>query len=609
MNTSKLFKSILLFLVCSFWRNICLFIILGLVFTSSTQPELKPLLGDYGKQSHLEHDEDLDPLVIKLNDLRLNSRMWHICGSNSWEDLKHFLPEAKMASLSVWAILIPPYQSSPINPDCTYSEPFAEDYILWAKEIAKLSLRYSNLVGYGIDNFQENTDLGYFTQTYIDSMIAAGKSINPLLQFINTNASANIYYVDKGATGNGSGSDWTNAATSVSALDWSILQAGDTVYISGGEVSKIYPKDKIEYKAVNGRPIVVTKGWENGHNGKVVFQQTEPVAINDWERYSFYVRTCKNIKITGLTFNSTVPDSSENYAASIIKVKECENIIIDKCHIVSPANGYGININGIGGKQSKFISITNNLIETLETDSSPYGQDPIWIGNNFGGHIITGNILIHRGESDNVSLDIIQMHREGSPENYEMIIANNFMYAPRKDTKRNRAVYMDQMKSHRLLFCNNLMVLNTQQNSGFLKIRTDDTCRASARVFNNTGIGGSDGDHAWWYESIDTVIMKNNISIFDSVGFTHVMFGGDGIYNVSYINWTQWQNKWGFDANSDTGYINFTNLWGTDILDYLTSTGRDAGVDLSAYFTTDLRKVKRPKGAGWDKGALESSAD
>jgi hypothetical protein len=562
--------------------------------------------------------------------------MWHICGSNSWEDLKNFLPEAKMAGLSVWAILIPPYQSPPVNPDCLYSEPFGEDYIRWAKEIAKLSLRYSNLIGYGIDNYQENIDLGYLTQTYIDSIISTGKSINPLLQFINTNTLPSIYYVDKDATGDGSGSNWTNAATSVSALDWSRIQAGDTIYISGGEVSKIYPKDKIEYIAVIGHPVVVTKGWENGHNGEVVFQQTEPVAINDWERYSFYVRTCKNIKITGLTFNSTVPDSSENYAGSIVKVKECENIIIDKCHIVSPANGYGININGIGGNQSKFITITNNLIETLETVSSTYGQDPIWIGNNFGGHTITGNILIHRGESDNVSLDIIQMHREGSPENYEMIIANNFMYALRKDTKRNRAVYMDQMKSHRLLFYNNLMVLNTQQNSGFLKIRTDDTCRASARVFNNTGIGGSDRDYAWWYANVDTVIMKNNISIFDSVGFTHIMFGGTGIYNVdsididynhyftlggteyhiaqtqadtgSYINWTQWQN-WGYDANSDTGSISFTNLWGTDILDYLTTTGRDAGVDLSAYFKTDIRSVIRPKGAAWDKGALESSAD
>ncbi len=428
-----------------------------------------------------------------------------------------------------------------------------------------------------------------------------------------------------------------NASNTVKDLTWASITGGDTVYISGGEVSKIYPKDKIENKAVTGHPVVVTKGWENGHNGEVVFQQTEPVAINEWERYSFYVRTCKNIKITGLTFNSTVTDSSENYAGSIFKVKESENIIIDKCHIVSPANGYGININGVGGKQSKFITITNNLIETLETDSSPYGQDPIWIGNNFGGHTITGNIMIHRGESSNVHLDIIQMHREGSPDNYEMIIANNFMYAPRKETTHNRAVYMDQMKSNRLLFYNNLIVLNTQHNKGFLKFRADDTCRTSVRVFNNTGIGGSDGDYAWWFGNIDTVIMKNNISIFDSVGFTHVMFGGNGIYNVdsiqidynhyytlggtgyhiaqtqadtgSYISWTQWQNNWGFDANSDTGSISFTNLWGTDILDYLTTTGRDAGVDLSAYFITDIRSVIRPQGAAWDKGAVESSSD
>ena len=41
----------------------------------------------------------------------------------------------------------------------------------------------------------------------------------------------NVWYVDLDATGDGSGSDWTNASTTVSGLNWNAIGAGDTVYV------------------------------------------------------------------------------------------------------------------------------------------------------------------------------------------------------------------------------------------------------------------------------------------------------------------------------------------------------------------------------------------
>lgn len=624
------------FFVSYFGRGICLLIIIGLVCSSSTQTELKSSTRDFGIQPHLENHTDPDQLVDQLNNLQVNSYMWLICGFNSWEDLKIFLPEAKMAGISVGAILIPPYQSPPVNPDCPYSEPFEQDYVRWAEEIAKLSLRYSNLIGYGIDNLQENIELGNLTQTYIDSIITTGKSINPLLQFINSEPpkSYHIWYVDRDASGNGNGESWVNASNTVKDLTWASITGGDTVYISGGEVSKIYPKDKIENKAVTGHPVVVTKGWENGHNGEVVFQQTDPVAINGWERYTFYVRTCENIKITGLTFSTAVSDAYNGRA--ILKIKQCENVIIDNNSIYSNGNGTAVNINGNPDDPSRKLIITNNYIEVGSHPLDDYPKDCMWIGNNHGGHTITGNTFItHAIWSDDRHPDIIQMYREGSDDNYQMTIANNFMMYDNNTTTHAQSVYMEDMGSNRILYYNNIIVMNGIKNRGFVCDGINESVNLSIRAFNNTHIKDGHSSTLFWATNIDTLIMKNNIFYSDSLVHSMILLGIDSLNEIDYIDvdynhyytseglegsnlfrskwgsslsWTEWQTL-GYDANGDTGSISFTNLWGTDILDYLTTTGRDTGVDLSGYFTTDIRSVIRPQGAAWDKGAVESSSD
>ena len=89
--------------------------------------------------------------------------------ANAWEDLQSYLPEAKMAGTSVIIELLPPSECPPINTAGNYSEPYRLDFTTWVKEIAKLSLRYSNLKGYGIENLLQNINLGYLSQTYVNN--------------------------------------------------------------------------------------------------------------------------------------------------------------------------------------------------------------------------------------------------------------------------------------------------------------------------------------------------------------------------------------------------------------------------------------------------------
>ena len=93
-------------------------------------------------------------ILLFVYPIHAQTTTYNIDKANAWEDLQTYLPEAKMNGTSVYVSLLPPSECPPINPTGVYSEPYELDFINWAKEIAKLSLRYSNLKGYGIKNLQ-----------------------------------------------------------------------------------------------------------------------------------------------------------------------------------------------------------------------------------------------------------------------------------------------------------------------------------------------------------------------------------------------------------------------------------------------------------------------
>ncbi len=141
-----------------------------------------PVLGDYDAELRAADGHVDSALMVKrLQDLGANTYMWLIWHSpDDWEDLQAFLPLARQAGIRVWVYLVPHSES---GPDYPYSEPFRLDYIRWAQEIAKLSLKNPNLVGYVIDDFRANMSPGRFTPDYIRRMTRAGKTINPKLRF------------------------------------------------------------------------------------------------------------------------------------------------------------------------------------------------------------------------------------------------------------------------------------------------------------------------------------------------------------------------------------------------------------------------------------------
>jgi hypothetical protein len=124
---------------------------------------------------------DVDRLVRELVDSR--ARVYSLCihmGERDWDDLQKLLPLAREHGINIWASIVPPTESPPRHK--LYAEPFKLDYVRWAEEIAKLSVREPNLIAWSIDDFSHNLDT--YTPEHLGKMLERARAINPKLAFI-----------------------------------------------------------------------------------------------------------------------------------------------------------------------------------------------------------------------------------------------------------------------------------------------------------------------------------------------------------------------------------------------------------------------------------------
>ncbi len=98
---------------------------------------------------------------------------------DSFQDLKHLLPAAQSAGISVWAVLIPPTEGGD-------SLPYRTDFVTWMKTLARLSLKYPSLRGVNIDDLWIGTNVTLFTHAYLHRLYQTKQQINPELLFVPT---------------------------------------------------------------------------------------------------------------------------------------------------------------------------------------------------------------------------------------------------------------------------------------------------------------------------------------------------------------------------------------------------------------------------------------
>lgn len=143
---------------------------------------LQNTFGTYCNAPRLKNGRiDIQRLTDELADAHANTYSFCIhAAATDWDDLQQFLPLAAKHGIRVWASLVPPSESPPRTR--LYAEPFRLDYQRWAVEIAKLSLRETNLVAWSIDDFTYN--LKIYTPEHLKEMLTAAREINPRLAFL-----------------------------------------------------------------------------------------------------------------------------------------------------------------------------------------------------------------------------------------------------------------------------------------------------------------------------------------------------------------------------------------------------------------------------------------
>ena len=460
----------------------------------------------------------------------------------------------------------------------------------------------------------------------------------------------NIWYVDLDATGDGSGSDWTNASTTVSGLNWNAIGAGDTVYVSGGT----YRQDQLTNRQFTS-DVVIAGAWQSGHNDRVTFRQQLPMVVG--LAGSFQFNNCVHIKITNMTFDNDLPTTDASTSAkSMIWINSGSYITVDNDSLLSNGNGGGINVTKGGAyERGHHITISNCYIEVQENGINDavrqYNIDPIWIGYSDGGNTIINNTIIQYVASAYSHPDFIQHYDVGSVNNYEYVIANNLMIYDNDTSSNSQGIYFQNPTSNRLLIYNNIMVQNAELNV-IISITSPISGSFSLRVLNNTIVNsthssvGTDPGSMVSMRGGDTLIVKNNIyqvtghnilpavyrlgtdllSEIDSIDadYNHFHYNlSDGYYD-SYLftnriemsqnspydmhTWDEW-NTLGYDVNSDTGAVTFVNEFGSDIASYklvVGSPGIEDGtgtlVTEYPFLATDILGVTR---SGWNKGAIE----
>jgi hypothetical protein len=157
-----------------------LFLFLGGCVATSSKVESPEIfvIGTYGSPPKFKGKVQYDTLISQLKDLRANTYNWLIMpNDSSFEQFKEFLPIAEKGNIDVWATLIPPVQLEAMGVG-QYS---TNDMIVWASELAALSIQYPNFKAWSIDDFTHSREL--YTPKYVSEFQKAAKKINPDFKF------------------------------------------------------------------------------------------------------------------------------------------------------------------------------------------------------------------------------------------------------------------------------------------------------------------------------------------------------------------------------------------------------------------------------------------
>lgn len=312
-------------------------------------------------------------------------------------------------------------------------------------------------------------------------------------QFVFSQSQPKAWYVYKNATGLNNGTSWQNAWTSWDNVNWSQIQAGDTIYISGGVDSLVYIAN---YKWLGNKDsITITKGKSPGHNGRVIIKPPTPGT----QRFAD-IRNVRNWTISNLEFHEW------RYG---LDVGEVDGFRLENCRYINHYGNFFATGGDSSGTRTKNIWLVNNYFESVD---SAYGQYETSINGTKNFYFI-GNVVINRNNNPTTHDDFVQ-----GDWNTNWYFINNYYQFDTTVTKQGNANGLS-CSNHGgdWVAVNNVFVKNRYQINGninhFYRVNRYPASYprnwAKVLVANNTSIMYSGRQFVVDYDS--QAVIKNNV--------------------------------------------------------------------------------------------------
>lgn len=398
---------------------------------------------------------------------------------------------------------------------------------------------------------------------------------------LSINLFATDWYVYKNASGSNNGTSWTNAWQSFSVINWSLINPGDFIYISGGTDSLVYSAPLMPDCSGNSTNwITITIGKyspsPSGHSGRVIidgnnyietaisFEEgtgSNPnyIIFKGFETRKVYHGFYSNLDAfrRGVKIDSCMIYDFFNGGIELetgdIGYQNLDSVFIENCRIVSPGYSDGES-DGIFVKGASKVFIHNNYIRIRNQHPTQH-VDAIqgYLGNGF---VITNNILINDSvnSTEGGGIPIIL----GSEGTNPVIIYNNYTYmggvwysgGSWGGTLMTR--WYDNPPMPPTWIMHNTVVSNGPRVRGmWLEYSTPTTTKVINNIIaqystTTSGVLSTFDNSTATNLSVDSI--RNNLyyqSWGSDVGFAGTLVGSGGSPTGSPTGWTDFVNNYG----------------------------------------------------------------
>lgn len=474
------------------------------------------------------------------------------------------------------------------------------------------------------------------------------------------------WYVDNGAIGLENGRSWDNAWLGFSKIVWDSIVPGDTLFISGGSSSSIYNEQLAVLKSGSaGSPIIIMPGQENGHNGSVIIESSDPyctvqlwavhyVTINgliNGDRHitvqnsiheGIYIAdNSDHIVLTGLEVNNNgsvdndngIHISVDNYASPIVEISYCSihDNWQDQIHCngpITPTTNYDqiiIHNNDISNLSDDGIECTAGGLTFYENSIHDIATVTRGTGHPDGLQIYQGYCRIFNNSIYNLqnvnSCIFIELYTTQTPRpDGHVFIYNNLCYEPSISNDPNnyyRGIQCVQGSGGGITQMSNIVIANNTLvnipawgiiiDPNLPSDKVDSIIIANNIVYNCFTIGGgqvvSIGDVGRTF-TVGSSGTNTNI-IFDN---NIISPGQSGTSDISFMGSIYSYSDWVLSSkcNSHGSQTDpHLNALYSPVADSSFAIGN--GMDLSVFFSYDKNNRPRPVGS-WDIGAFQSDA-